>query len=180
MLDCGGKPSPIPTIAKQQFSAIRLELFLRAAVFSYNARHEKSKSSGQLDPARSGFEMQIHQRRRDKHMQSGSKSSVVPNDIAADVEEIVNVIRSAAEQHGQQADDAVRIVRPLGKEMVPGAIETVILIFGTGTTWFTKKWFDTFVWPEIEKRVRRPSQKAVDFFFGKIPFPGTGNSEKIT
>ena len=102
-------------------------------------------------------------------MQSGSKSAVVPADIAADVEEIVKAIKSAAEEQGQSADDVIRIVRPEAQRMVPGALETAILIVSSGAAWFTKKWIDAFVWPKIEKAVKKPSEKAVDFVLNRVP-----------
>src|SRR5260370_18091340 len=82
-----------------------------------------------------------------KRMQVESKSAVVPADISADVEEIVKAIKSAAEQQGQSADDAIPIVRPQGRGMVPGGLETVILIVCSGAPSFTKKWIHAFVWP---------------------------------
>jgi hypothetical protein len=106
-------------------------------------------------------------------MQVESKSAVVPADISADVEEIVKAIKSAAEQQGQSADDAIRIVRPQGRGMVPGGLETVILIVGSGATWFTKKWIDAFVWPRIAEVVKKPSEQAIDFVLSRIPSIGT-------
>jgi hypothetical protein len=52
--------------------------------------------------------------------------------------------------------------------MVPGAVETVLFVLGSGAVWFTKKWFDTFVWPTLEIHIRKPSQKAVDFIFKNL------------
>jgi len=98
-----------------------------------------------------------------------SKSALVPADIAADVEEIVKTIRDAAEEQGQSADDAIRILRPKGRGMVPGAVESLVLVVGASSTWFGKKWIDTFVWPKLADRIRKPSEKAVDFVLNHIP-----------
>ena len=68
-------------------------------------------------------------------MSMESKSAVVPS---VDVEEIVNVIRAAAEQQGRSADDAIRILRPEGKDMPPGGTEALILLVGAAS-WFSKK-----------------------------------------
>ena len=95
------------------------------------------------------------------------KSAQVPAEIAADVEEVVKAIRDAAEGQGQSADDVIRILRPRGREMVPGATEALVLVVGT-TTWFSKKWIDTFVWPKLAERIRKPSEKAVDFVLKHI------------
>ncbi len=97
-----------------------------------------------------------------------SKSAIVPADIARDVDEIVNEIRAAAEQQGHSADDVVRILRPKGKNMLPGAGETLILVVGAGATWFSKNWIDTFVWPKIANRIRKPSEQAVDFVLSRV------------
>jgi len=104
-------------------------------------------------------------------MSKESKSAVVPADIAQDVDAIVNVIRAEAEQQGHSADDAIRILRPQGKGMLPlpGVTETLILVVGGGTAWFGKKWIDTFVWPKIAERIRKPSEQAVDFVLSRIP-----------
>jgi hypothetical protein len=102
-------------------------------------------------------------------MPKESKSAVVPADIARNVDEIVNAIRAAAEQQGHPADDAIRILRPEGKGMLPGVGETLILVVGASTTWFSKKWLDTFVWPKIADRIRKPSEQAVDFVLSRVP-----------
>ena len=111
-------------------------------------------------------------------MSSQSTSSLVPAEMAADVEEIVGVIQGVAQQQGQPWDNQIRIVRPQGRQMVPGALEGIFLVCSFGGGWFSKKWVDTFVWPEIEKRIRKPSQKAVEFVFSKIPPHPTDDSEK--
>jgi len=98
-----------------------------------------------------------------------SKSAVVPADIARDVDELVNAIRAVAEQQGHSADDAIRILRPQGRGMIPGTVEALILVVGASTTWFSKKWIDTFVWPKIADRIRKPSERAVDFVLSRIP-----------
>lgn len=96
-------------------------------------------------------------------MESGSKSVVIPADLAVDVEEIIGAIRSAAEHEGHPADEAVRVVRTTGKGMLPGVVETAILIVGPAASWFTSKWLDAFVWPRIQAPLRKPSERAVDF-----------------
>jgi hypothetical protein len=101
-------------------------------------------------------------------MQAENKSTVVPANITADVEEIVKTIKSAAEQQGRATGDAIRIVRPQGRGMVPGGLDIVILIVGSGATWFTKKWMDAFVWPKIAEVVRKPSEEAIDFVLSRI------------
>jgi hypothetical protein len=103
-------------------------------------------------------------------MPNQNTSTIVPAEIAGDVEDIVDAIKTVAEQQGKPWDSEIRVVRPQGKQMIPGAMETLFLICSTtGATWFTRKWIDAFVWPEIEKRIRKPSQKAVEFVFAKIP-----------
>jgi hypothetical protein len=104
-----------------------------------------------------------------KESNKESKSAVVPADIAHDVDEIVSAIRAAAEQQGHSADDAVRILRPQGKGMLPGVAETLILVVGASTTWFGKKWLDTFVWPKIADLIKKPSDQAVDFVLSLVP-----------
>jgi hypothetical protein len=52
--------------------------------------------------------------------------------------------------------------------MLPGGAETLILAVGAAT-WFSKKWFDTFVWPKIADLIRKPSEQAVDFVLRRIP-----------
>jgi hypothetical protein len=96
-----------------------------------------------------------------------SKSAVVPADIAQEVDEIVNAIRAAAEQQGHSADEAIRVLRPQGRGMLPGGAEALILVVGAAT-WFSKKWIDTFVWPKIADGIRKPSEKAVDFVLSRV------------
>jgi hypothetical protein len=107
-------------------------------------------------------------------MSMASKSAVVSSGIAIDVEEIVNAIRAAAEQQGRSADEAIRILRPQGKDMLPGATEALILLVGAAS-WFSKKWFDTFVWPKIAEPIRKPSEQAVDLV---LRFVSTGADTK--
>jgi hypothetical protein len=92
-----------------------------------------------------------------------SKSVVVPANIARDVDEIVSEIRAAAEQQGHSADG------PQGKGMFPGVAETLIFVVGGGATWFCKEWIDTFVWPKIADRIKKPSDQAVDFVLSRVP-----------
>jgi hypothetical protein len=96
-------------------------------------------------------------------MEIQSTTIRVPSDLAQDVEEIVDAIKDAAEKEDQVADEVVKLARPRSKEMVLGGIDVLFLVVGTGATWFTKKWFDTFVWPELETRIRKPSTQAIDF-----------------
>ena len=93
----------------------------------------------------------------------------MPAEIAVDVDNVVTAIRDAAEQQGLSSGDDIRIIRPRGKEMGPGGLDAVFLIVGSGAAWFTKKWFDTFVWPKLEALIKKPSDQAVDFVISKVP-----------
>jgi hypothetical protein len=98
-----------------------------------------------------------------------SKPIRVPSHLAADVEEVVNAINDAAHAQGHDPTDLMRVTRANSKEMVGGGVETIFLILGAGAAWFTKKWFDTFVWPKLEGLLQEPSQRAVDFLFATLP-----------
>jgi hypothetical protein len=93
---------------------------------------------------------------------------IVPAELAEDVESIVEAARTAALAQGLSLDDELKIARPPTRDMVPGATEAVFFILGSGATWFTSKWFDTFVWPVLEKHIRKPSEAAVAFVEEKL------------
>lgn len=101
-------------------------------------------------------------------MQAQAAPVRVPTELAGDVEQIVKLIKDAAERDGKVEADAVKIVRPQTKGMVFGGAEVVFLLAGSGVTWFTKKWFETCVWPELEKRMRAPTKEALDFLFNSL------------
>lgn len=101
-------------------------------------------------------------------MQTPAAPIRVPSDIADDIELLVQAIRDAAEREGQAASEAVRVVRPQTKGMVVGGEAVLLLLVGTGFSWLTKKWFDTLVWPELEKRLKKPTRDALDFLFDSL------------
>ena len=101
-------------------------------------------------------------------MQTPATPIRVPPDIAEDIELLVQAIKDAAEGEGQAADDAVRTVRPQTRGMVVGGEAVLLLVIGTGLSWCTKKWFETLVWPELEKRLRKPTKEALDFLFDSL------------
>jgi len=101
-------------------------------------------------------------------METPAKPIRIPSDLADDIELLVRAIKDAAESEGQAAEDAVRLVRPQTKGMVVGADAVLFLIVGTGFSWLTKKWFDALVWPELEKRLKKPTKDALDFLFDSL------------
>jgi hypothetical protein len=100
---------------------------------------------------------------------------IVPGDLADDGAAIVDLLREAARSQGKDADVAL-LGRGSSRGFEPGTLSTsVLLIGGSASTWLTKHWIDTYLWPLVQQRIDRPSRKFVDWLGTKLPGGNAGS-----
>jgi len=88
----------------------------------------------------------------------------IPSDLHDQADAVCDAIREAVGQSGVASRDDVRVIAPSEKGFYSGDSVTVLLYLGTTAgAWFTSKWLDTYLWPQIKERIDGPSERILAF-----------------
>jgi hypothetical protein len=91
---------------------------------------------------------------------------LVPREIEAEVDILVQEMRNAAEKTGNFQPGEVKLIRPqyvqaTGTELLDGA---VLYVAGHAVEWVVKPWFDEYVLPVVMERIKKPSKAFKHWF----------------
>jgi hypothetical protein len=102
---------------------------------------------------------------------------VVPGELAAEGETIVELLREAAKAQGREAD-LYLLTSKSSQGFEPVTMGAAVLLIGsTSATWLTKKWVDAYLWPFVQSRIDKPSRKFLDWLGSKLPGDASGPVE---
>jgi len=91
---------------------------------------------------------------------------LVPKEYLQDLQAVIKVLEEIAVSNNLMQQDDIYIQKP--KQFGVGELPVTIFIAGAVTAWFTKKWADTYLWPELQKRIDNPSKKVVEWIVQAI------------
>jgi hypothetical protein len=96
-------------------------------------------------------------------------ASKVSHDVPAGLEEearaFVDVLR---ESEGADADDAALLApeaRGIGVDVV---LPAVLIVSSTALTTVTKEWIEKYLWPELNRRIEKPSERFVKWLLDTV------------
>lgn len=97
-------------------------------------------------------------------MSNESETVTIPADLTPEVELIIAVLL----EQRPDLEDQLAVVKPTTRDFIGGGVGEIILyIAGGALGWVTKKWVDDILWPELKKRLEKPSQRALKLVFGE-------------
>jgi hypothetical protein len=93
----------------------------------------------------------------------------IPGDLLPEVEVFVAVLQDAAKRDPGTPPNEIRLIRTQTRPLGPGEIGTAIFFVSAAVAgWLSKKWLDEFVWPELKRRIEKPSHRLVDYLLAKL------------
>jgi hypothetical protein len=93
----------------------------------------------------------------------------IPGDLLPEVEVFVAAVQDAAQREPGVPPNEIKLIRTEARPLGPGEIGTYIFYVSAAiTAWLSKKWLDTYVWPEVQKRINKPSKRLMEFILAKL------------
>lgn len=91
---------------------------------------------------------------------------LIPRHLVKEFERMHPAIFDIAKEFGEIKKDDLQIIKP--KQFAGGDTPATLVISSAVLAWFTKKWADTYLWPEIQKRIENPSKEVVEWIIRVI------------
>jgi len=96
----------------------------------------------------------------------------IPEEFSNQSDQLALCIKSAL-QNENITDDEIKIIRPQIKNLSPGDFGEIMIYLGSGAAiWFTDKWVETYLWPEIDKKIGNKSKALVNWLLSKTKSGG--------
>ncbi len=106
---------------------------------------------------------------------------LIPDDIdRQEVNAVVEIYRSLiSEKTINNPLEAVKISESGVRGAINGVSGFAILLMVVPASWFTKKWIDEFIWPELRDKIDEPSKALAKWILSFIKIEKTEEESKI-
>ncbi|WP_312339440.1 hypothetical protein [Anaerospora hongkongensis] len=86
---------------------------------------------------------------------------IVPKEYLQDIDSVFSVIEDIAVTNSLMRPGDMKLNK--AKKLGIGEAPVTLFVASSVIVWFTKKWADTYLWPEIQKKIDSPSKAIIDW-----------------